>query len=75
MRFGVIPVDTHDVRFSLRAWEILFVCMLLLCVKYAKLSVDCYVCGSRQNTNIDMVNNVHGRATIVRRRKGGNQVM
>ena len=61
------PVDTHHVRCRLLAWELLFVSALLLHYKRAEILVNCYVFWSLQDTNIDMVYNVHYRTTLVRR--------
>ena len=43
LSFGVIPVDTHDVRCRLKTWKLLFVGALLLSYKCAEILVDCYV--------------------------------
>ena len=41
----MIPVKTHNVRYCLQAWELLFVDALLLSYKYTEISVDRFVCG------------------------------
>ena len=64
----MIPIDTHNVRCRLRAWGLLFVCALFLNHARTEISVDGCLYRSWEEINIDMINSVHGCATVVRRR-------
>ena len=66
MRSELVTIYATDVWYRLRFGEVLFICALLLSYKITKLSVDFCVCRQRKDANTNMVNNVHGFATVVR---------
>ena len=66
MCLGMIPVYAHDVGIFGGVWETLFMVTLLLGDKGAEVLSNLCMGGAREDADIDVINEIHGDAAIVR---------
>ena len=69
MCLSIIPVYVYDMWCCSWPWKSTFVCALLLRDKYAEILPNSRVDRPRENTNVNMIDHVHGLPTVVRWRK------